>query len=679
MENFVGVVSVKKTDKESYDEFGEEWTRAKNYWTMKHPVFDRNYLFYRGINYLEAQMAGGKTLSSYFGAQVFVPRTFQTVESLYAQLVSRDIEFSCRGKDWISTEKEKYFERMDNMEFLRSESKEVVLDTFHDALIFGNGYFSNLFNNDRKLLHVPRIETVVGDDGKQTNEIKWEEEWVTLYKGMKPKVLNPYHVFPDPYASSVEDWRFCFVYDTIDVRELRRFAIASGWMDEEEAEKKIQPGNTENFDSVRERVDLVYQKNGGTQAGTSTITDERDQGNMVGVVAMYSPDGYELRINGQQEPLYKDYNVYMHKEIPIQVIHNYKDPHEFLAQGEPEVIRWQQIEENKMHNLVLYGTLMGVVQRFTVNSSLLEDPSDASFYDPFMPIRVKAGLGGSVLNAVQALPQPDLKRSPFELMSLVKEIAQQTTGATDMLVSASGSMSNTATESNNLLAATAQRVRAKIASVEKALQDMVRQWHFCYTQFYDDEMDIEDPSETKKFFKFVPYKKAEADTNTVLIQEAAIKYNAMGKTLTDIYLNKGYKDVMFIDDFSGVHDVVATIKDSALMFNQTLDAYTKVITVLGQVNNMEQSSGGVKKFDVFKLGTEMLRLFPMISEADNFVKDNEAMKKAQEAQQGVPSQGSPLSSQSGASQEFISNNETNPEGMPESFFAGDVMKGGEEA
>jgi hypothetical protein len=640
MDLFLGSKSVSDDKDKVRDEFNDRWARAREYWVSKHKIFDRNYLFYKSMSAV-AEAEGGFSFARYFGTQIHVPRTFQTVESLYAQIANREMEFNNRGMDFESSEKEKFIERMDNSEFARSGAREEVLKAFHSSLIFGNGAILNTFALDQKKVHVPEIKNSVEEDGKIKTEINWKETWMVKYKGVKPQHLNIYNVFPDPDATNQEDLKDVFVYSTKHVDELREFVVASGWMSEEEALKKIQAGGVEHFDAVRDRTDIVYSGTGNFSISTSAGSTEslKDDADLCGIVERFAGDCYEMRLLNSGEALYKDYNIYLHKQIPIIFFHDYKLPDEFLALGEPEVIRWQVIEEDKIHNLVLYGTLMSVVQRYAVNSSLLEDPSDAGFYDPFRPIRVKAGLGGSVLNAVQPMPQPDVKQSPFKLMELVKEISQQTTGATDMLVSGNSSQADTATESNNLLAATAQRVRSKVRNLEVSLSKLVKQWHTSYLQFYDEELDLKLGNEKQAYFKFIPFARSEANENQTLVQEAQNKLNSMGDTLEEVYRNKGYKVVVFLSDLDGTWDVETTVKDSTMFFNQTLDTYTKIITALGQVNNLEQTSGGMRKFDVFKLAEDMMRECPMVMDVKKYVSENKPPQPAPSAPtppQGVP-------------------------------------------
>lgn len=626
------------------DQFEKDWAKAKEFWKEKHKVFDFAYLQYKSI--LTFNNVYGQDYLRAFGMKVFVPLTFQTVESIAAVINRRKIEFVVNSTNKKDERKEKYLQTLDNIEWARSKCgvTRTIADKY--ALIYGTGYFFNPYLDDTVERHFPKTKKEEQktpqdpEDGQeQTDEpnipkgrdIEWEKRKITRYRGMKPRALNPYYVFPDASATSDEDWRHCYVYTVMTVDELKEFAVGNNWISEEEAEKTIVEGTVEYFDDIKDTIDQLFNepltkftRGDHTVNVTHAKTpNRRSQEGMVAIIERFEEDNYEVRIAGQKKTLYKDHNIYPHKQIPIIPVWDYKLPQEFAGMGEPEVIRWQQLEVNKIHNLLLDSLLLAVAQRYAVRQDLLKDPHSINFSNPFKPVLLKALPGLTVNQAFMPLPQPDVKRSPFMLMDLVKETIQQTTGATDFITSTNESQTDTATESNNLVAATTNRIREKIRQMDEvSLAKLVEQWHACYPLFYTEELDYRLRGE-KGFVRYIPLDRREANESDELVQKAAKEMDATGATLEEVYLNAGYKQVLFLSDMMGEFTVEVEISDIELNEDEAINRHLRAIKTLAEVNTVLAETGDTRRFDVFPIAEQMVKQFPMVKEAEDLIVENQ--------------------------------------------------------
>lgn len=626
--------------------FQEEWEEAQKFWLARHRIWDYSYLQYRSI--LTYNNVYGERYLRTFGLQVFVPRTFMVVEAIKSQLFARNVSFSVESFGLLNKNKAKYFEQLDNAEWKRSKASEAQISAQTDSLLFGNGYVLNEFVEDIREVHIPvtapmkEAKPQDPDDGEPNTDapampsprkkLRWKKTKITKYKGMRPKALNPYYVFPTVDSTgSGEEFKGCFVYNIMDVDAARAHAVAQGWMTEEEAKVEIYPIAPTFFDHVRDIIDSLYSMplyngyNRGDHVDPQAISvnpqrsEYRSTDNLTFFIEQYKPEHYEVRLGETGKTLYVDFNVYPHKEIPIVPFFNHKVPHEFPAMGEPEIIRYQQVEENKVHNFTLSTLLMLLVQRFAIHGDAVEDQMDLSFQDPFIPIRLKSLPGMSVTQAIMPLPQPDVKDTPFKLMNMIKDTLQSVTGASDFIVSANDSRSDTATESNNLMAATTGRIRERIREMSVSIDAMVNQWHSCYPAFYDEAMDLYLTGE-KQYIRYLPYDRAEANENPILLQEIAEEYNAVGKTVEEAFKAAGYQDVIFASDLLGNCVASVSISDPDMNENQVIGKFNAIIKMMTDANTMLQSvPGEMRRFNPFKVIEDALRTFPMMKKVDDYI------------------------------------------------------------
>jgi hypothetical protein len=636
------------------DTFKEDWEETKQHWRRIHAVYDYAWLFYNSVVFIN-NLYGEQWLEA-FGLQVAVPRTFMTIESIASQMLNRKIEFEISGRTFRSFESAKYNEKLMNAEWQRSQADRVLRECEKDALIYGNGYGMSVYVDDTKDYHflktedegrapddpedgVPDVESI-----KTAGELNWITQPVVEYRGVKLRRCDPYYTFTDPYATDDDSRRFVYYYGTLGVEEMRDFVVAKGWLTREEADVRIQPTSIERFDAIRNQLDTLYNmpispwtrtdNDGIGSTANKQMTEPQDR-NRVAFIERYERDHYEIRLVNEDVALYEDFNIYPHKKIPITTFWDVKVPGEFRGRGEPEIIRYQQIEENKIHNLMLQAALMAVVQRYAINPALLEDESDANFHNPFKPLRLKALPGNDVSKAIQPMQQPDIKSGPFKLMDLVKEIIQQTTGASDFVLSASDASTDTATESENLVQASAARIRSKLVSMEEGLEQISQMWIASFSAFYNEEMDLKLTGKNE-YFRYLPYDSS-ANEDASFIQDTAGKLGVAlpQPTLRAVYKALGYKDVVFASDLIGQYDSRVKITDIDVSADRAIDKYLKAIKVMSEANTAAANMGDKRRFDVFKLSMDMVRQFPFIENVDEYMQAEPEPTPPEESQSPI--------------------------------------------
>ena len=654
------------------DKFKEDWAEAKQFWTQVHQKWNYHYLMFRSI--LTYNNTYGEKYLSSFGLQVFVPRTFITVESLAASENVRKIQFVVNPTNNVSRKMTKYVQKMDNIEWYRSGTDQEVLNARHDALIFGMSFVESLFADSKAKYHFPKTEKEtettreVTDDGvmnadveafieedngeevpsdkPRSEKIVWEERELQEYKGMKGVSWNPYYVFTDPKATCDEDRRYVYLYRALPVESAREYVVANGWMTEEEAAEKVQETSVEYFDSIREIVDWMYNlpiyngfNRGSHQDPAQALSSkptERIKSGMCLILERLGRDSFEARL-GEDTVLVQTYNYFPHKKIPVTTFYDYKINHELVGMGEPEIMRHQQIEENKIHNFILQVTLKAVAQRFAIDVSLLENENDLFDSDPFKPVRMKAGLGKNITDAIMPLPNPDVKESPFKLVQLIQDVVQRTTAANDFVVSSSESSTDTATESNNLVAATTNRIKERFRSMETAIRDVINLWHPCYFAFYSEAMDLRITGKDT-FIRYIPLNREEANENPELLAATNQELNTQGKTLEHAYKLAGYEDVVFASDLSGKFEGEVKTSDPQQDEDKMVNTFEKVIQIAQQVNLLAEQSGNDERIDVFKIASEMLRNVSTLGNLDEYKTSAKEIQAtlAQMQPQGAP-------------------------------------------
>ena len=605
-------------DEKLREKFKNDFFRDVNARRERHMMMNYSYLQYKGI--LALNEAYGKDYLKSTGLQINVPRTFMTVEMFRDNLATRPLNIGTTSRNKTGHAQKEKSRYMLKGEWDRSKSQNEKNDAEFDALLFGNGYLLSYFEDDT-------IITDVYSGYDPEGKVQFEKDELTRYKGMKVRRPNPYYVFPDKDATTNTpghpgSWGHCYLYSVWDF---------DAW--EDECEKRgfntdgmVTGGHLEEFDEVRRRIDSIYSNfrgiydnsgrtDDGQLASNNSSKQKMDKRNKIMVVERFEPENYTVMSGGNWTKNYSGVNPDPDKIIPIGVIRDIRVPDEFDGVGEPEIMRWQQYEENKVHNLSYMQILLNTVQRYGIVPEYLMDPTEAKSSNPLKPIRVKNIPGIKVNDAIQALNQGRGTQYPQDFLKEIKDTGQGATGATDYMSGANDSDVNTLGEAEMMKGAGNTRIIAKIQSMEERdLVPILEHWLACFPQYYTEEMDLKlnDGQKEEFYVKFLPYIR-KFNTHTPTVSKLAIanqQYQA--QTLEEIYIGLGYRDVVFVDDVIGDYDVIIKTSSYGAEMNQMLAEFGKAVELMMGANAFNMSIGKPPEWDISKLSEEMLLQFPQI-------------------------------------------------------------------
>ena len=592
-------------------EFQRDVEARRTWWKM----MNYHYLMYKGISILSH--AYSKEILESLGLQIHIPRTFMTIEAIRPDL---DKPMDIIAK-WQNRKEKPQARRVSYMlkgEWKRSESDKEKAKAEFDALLYGSGYLLSYYEKDEEEMDILVNYDIDGrpvyKKGKQKN-----------YEGMRIKWLDPYYVIPDRKAKTYEHGyhtspRRIWIPSIWDYDVWMEYAKKKGY--KTEGIKKA--GQIEEYDSVRRTIDALYvrtltdlkTRDGGVlitpqQESPTTIQDE----NALLVITEYTPKEMNIYAGQDWIECHSGKNPSPRKQIPIFCLKDYDIPGELEGVGEAEVLRWQQYEENKIHNLMYLQVILNTVKRYGIVEELLADPTEVKMSNPLKPIRLKYFAGVKVNDAVQQLDQSSVNEVPLAVLREVKTIGQMATGQSDYLIGASKGEAGTLGEAEMMNVAGGKRVKEKIQQMEEyGIVPILKMWLASIPQLYTEELDYLLTDGTNKEVKFLPFNR-DLNKNATLVAKYGVREGVMNvATLEDVFLQKGYIGVVFVSDLIGSYDI--TIK-TALAFldkNNMIKQYQGAIAIAMTDNNNLIAMGRPPKWDISKLTEDLLRQFGDIIE-----------------------------------------------------------------
>jgi len=599
----------------------DEFERDLGFRRNKHLIMNFHYLMYKGIQILNKTLS--TTVLETLGLAINVPRTFMTIEAIRPELNKRKFDISVTARNKKERTNGERSAKMLKGEWSRMQGNGPKADAEFNALVFGTGYLLKYFCKDE-------VDGTIYDGKDADGKIKQKKGKTTRYEGMKVKSLNPYYVIPDRKARTYEPGhsnspRHIWVISNWDFDVWKKFCEQKGYKTDGMAPCKI-----EEYDAIRNEIDAIYTY--GSEAYRRTIennqvysnrnnTTQNDNDNSIRVIEKFTDEEYVV-YSGNFFENHREKNQHADKRIPIYAIKDYSIPDELDGIGEPEVLRWQQYEENKIHNLTYLQVLLNTVKRYGIMEELLQDPTEVKMNNPLIPIRLKymPGQNVKVSDAVQVLDQHNSSDIPLKFLEHVKGIGQSATGQNDYTISASKSQADTLGEAKMLKDAGNNRVVEKIIEMEgRDLVPLLISLLADFPIFYTESLDLL-LNDNEKYVKYLPYPR-EINQNATWVANFAVKEGVMdAKTVEEVFLKSGYKDVVFVDDIIGSYDIeikTVTSYDERLAL---IGEYKEAIASCQSINNYLISIGKTPKFDVEKLTEEYLRQFPeVIGDIDDYI------------------------------------------------------------
>jgi len=607
-----------KIDKEKNKNFVDStkdqtlfWQDVNYRFNSMHQKMNFHYLMYKGILALN-QKHGDKYIKS-LGLQVNVPRTFMTIEAIRSEFSGKALNI-----DAVSVGPKNKNSKAPNAartilrgEFTRSRSNNTLIDSEYDALLFGSGF---------------GLLRYIEDTAPVTEKYKAEHPYISgqleRYRGIKLHHLNPYHVFPDHRAKTTEvgnpgTWKHCWVYSMWDFEEWKKVCENNGY-DTEGMEKG---GLLQEFDMVRRQIDAIYsqqiqgvqtRQDSGEIVSQQVTMPTIDTTNMIMVVEKFTDNSYTVYSGNNWTVNHKGENTFVDQRIPVYQFKDYHVPDEFDGMGEPEVLRWQQYEENRIHNLAYMQVLMSTVKRYGVIEELMKDPTEASMSDPFKPIRMKNIPGADINKAIRVLDQGAVGVYPQQFLQEVKNIGQAATGISDFVIGGNKALTDTATEANRLAEATSSRIRAKIVQMEnRDLIPCLEQWLINIPHLYGDAVEylLQDGKETHVIF--LPYER-ELNEDVNIVTDIVSTTGAQGSTIEEVYRSLGYDEVVFMTDILNRVNISINPVLGQAERTETIRQLREVLAEMFGANKENISTGRPPQFNTPKLVETILSQFPDI-------------------------------------------------------------------
>ena len=588
----------------------------------KHAMMNFHYMMYKGVQMINNSYSK-ETVES-LGLQINVPRTFMTIEAIRPDLTRRPLEIEVTYRNKKERKNSQKATSMLKGEWKRSGANFEKADAEWYALVLGTGHLLKYWC--KKVFKGPVFKGY-----KTDGSIEYEEGETVKYEGEKIKSLNPWNVIPDRKARTyksgrAESPRHIWLYSIWDLDEWNKYCDEQGW----KKDGNKAGGHIEELDKVRRVMDALYTKgpnvfvntrdDSGKSVRNQVILPELDTDNMTMVVEKYTGGEYTVYSGADWFENKKGPNHFPDKEIPIFAIKDYDIPDELDGIGEPEVIRWQAYEENKLHNLAYLQVLMNTVKRYAVIPELLVDPTDVKMNNPLKAIRLKNMKGISVNDAIQVLNQASSNDYPSNFLAEVKDIGQSASGMSDYNVGANQSQADTLGEAKMMAGAGNKRVIQKIWGMEQRdLIPLLSSWLSDIPQFYTEELDFLLNDGEDFDVKYLPYSR-DINENATFIADYAVKNGVMdAKTVEDVFLKLGYQEVVFVSDLLGGYDLEIKTSNAYEEKLETIQQFDKAIAAARQDNVDAVAQMKPAPWNITKLTEELLRQFSdIITNVDDY-------------------------------------------------------------
>lgn len=587
---------------------------ARRVW---HRMMNYHYLSYKGISLLN-QTYSKEVLES-LGLSIHIPRTFMTIESIRPDL-DKSIDISVKWQNRKEKPQAMKVQQTLKGEWKRSKADKEKAKAQFDALLYGSGYLLNYYDLDEE-------KGEVFEKFNDKGEAVYTQGVQKNYEGMRVKWLNPYYVIPDRKAKT---------YDSKQHDSPRRVWIVAIWDYDtwlEECKNKgyntkglEKGGQIEEFDSVKRTIDALYSKtlsqyktrDANNQLITEqpeSQTDNKIDENSVGVVYEYTAKEVNIYAGKNWTLAHSGKSQLPKKEIPIYCLKDYDIPGELEGVGEAEVLRWQQYEENKIHNLMYLQVILNTVGRYGIVEQYLEDPTEVRQNNPLKFIRLKQlPLNIGINDAIQQVNKFSATEVPLNVLNEVKTIGQMATGQTDYSIGANKGEAGTLGEANKMEQAGNDRIKQKIQQMEeRGITPILESWLSAIPRLYTEELDFLLNDGTNKDIKFLPFDR-KMNKNAILVSKYSVKEGVNATTLEDIFKGAGYSDVVFVSDLLGNYDI--TVKTSLAFLDKTnmIQQYQQAIALAMAENQNLIAMGQPPKYDTTKLTDDLLRQFSDIIE-----------------------------------------------------------------
>ena len=585
--------------------------------TEQRKIWDYSYLAYKGIM-LWAEI-NRKRRANQFGLYVNVPRTFMTIEGIRRNFNISKLKVQLEQVAGMEDFKRNNLSAFLNYDIKRGGTFEQIKDAGFNKLLFGNGFLYS-YLAERK----GKFGKIIGKVNSETAVVKntLDTEEKIKYFGMVSRSVSPYKIFPDPdgltfdYNDAVNSP--CNYTCIRDVKHITTFRRDWKGIIPDKILDEVEPGGKDmnNYEAVRETVDSLFGMDSlrypGTVedvVGTSKITKSYSGKEYVEERVWLGEDFFIVQAGKELKFCLISPNPNPKKISNIVKLDDVKVPGEFWSLGEPYIMRYQQVEENRIHNCVLDTLHFAISGMIGINTQYLEDEYDLDIY-PQKVWKMKAMPGVKIDEIMQTFQASSSGIAPaIKFMDEVKKISQSTTSITDFVTGASKSIAGTATEANKLSGASDLAIADKIKEMAGgALAKVAKIYLSMYPVAYADEKMSAIFEKHKIYFSGKDIKKTSE------------------KELTKILLGKNPKEVMFLNDLDVDTPEFNIVGDVSMNRGEKLSQWISVIDYMNKVNETAYATGDTRRLDVMKAGLRGMENFDVVGEPEEFLMDDQPTK-----------------------------------------------------
>lgn len=656
---------IERENKSLYEMESNELAKLLDYWYKKandslgkqRQIWDYSYLTYKGIITHAQVNQNRKEAADAFGLYVNVPRTYSIIEGVRRNFNIENLKVNLiAGDDSSAEDMEKLtktvkINNMLNYDLRRSRSFKEIKDAGFYKLLYGNGFLhSFLLDRQGNFAEIGNE-----DPDEEEGRIKPADQKKNLrrYYGMVTRAISPYRVFPDPDGKTLDVndsnkqlAKYTCIRNVIHINDFRR--KWRGVVPDKILDEKVQPGGKDmtNYEAVKEVTDYIFGMDGMRYPGTT-----QDYVKQSGVQADYKGTNYVEERLWMGEDFYilqagKDLqfcliapNYNPKNRINLTKLNNIEMPDEFWSLGEPYLNRYQQIEENRVHNAVLDSIHFAISGMLAVDTQYLEDEEDTAVY-PQKTWKLKMQPGAKISDVMQQFhPTANNANTAMNFMQEVKKIGQETTAITDFVTGASESIAETATETDRLSSASDLAVMDKIKEMAKgALVDVSKKFMDMYPVAYNKEK-----------IEFV-----EEDAQLIFLGKT--REEVTTKELTEIFQDYKETEIIFIDEINMDEPDFRVLGDITIDRSSRINQWSVAIDFATKINEQAYEMGDGRRIDTIKMGMNGLGNFDIIDDPwdyqisgqptkqEEMEKERQAQLQQQKQQQQQQGQGQKTSS-----------------------------------